>query len=189
MLNKTIIFYAYSDIFPSARSFATKAIKNVNFVVYSSPELANGENYTITATSEAVVTPTNVPTEEPTVEPTAEPTVEPTAKPTTKPTTAPVTMEKINVKATLKTAKSQKNKVTLKWKKANGVSGYEIYQAIGKNGTYKKVATVKKASKITYVDKKLKTGKKYYYKIRTYKTVNGKKVYGEYSAVKTVKIK
>ena len=73
--------------------------------------------------------------------------------------------------------------------KVSGVSGYEVYRAASKNGKYKKVTTVTKASKVTYTNKNLKTGKKYYYKIRTYKTVNGKKVYGEYSAVKSVKVK
>ena len=39
------------------------------------------------------------------------------------------------------------------------------------------------------VNKKLKKGKRYYFKVRAYRTVNGKKVYSSYSAVKSVRVK
>ena len=32
-------------------------------------------------------------------------------------------------------------------------------------------------------------GKKYYFKVRTYRTVNGKKVYSGYTSVKNIKVK
>lgn len=95
----------------------------------------------------------------------------------------------VPTKTSITTVKSQKNKITLKWKKVSGVNGYEIFRATSKNGKYKKIATVTKASKVTYTNKKLKSDKKYYYKIRTYKKVNGKKVYGEYSVVKSATAK
>ena len=37
--------------------------------------------------------------------------------------------------------------------------------------------------------KKLKSGKKYYVKIRTYKTIKGKKYYSKWSKVKSIKTK
>ena len=37
--------------------------------------------------------------------------------------------------------------------------------------------------------KKLKSKKKYYVRVRSYKIVNGKKVYGKWSEVKAVKTK
>ena len=37
--------------------------------------------------------------------------------------------------------------------------------------------------------KKLTSGKKYYVRVKAYKTVNGEKVYGSASSVKTVKVK
>ena len=48
---------------------------------------------------------------------------------------------------------------------------------------------MKKAGKVIYVNKKLKKGKTYYYKVRAYKVVSGKKVYGKFSTIKKIKIK
>ena len=57
-----------------------------------------------------------------------------------------------------------------------------------KNSGYKKTATVKKVSAVKYTKKKLKAGKKYYFKVRTYRTVKGKKIYSSYSKVKSTKL-
>ena len=68
--------------------------------------------------------------------------------------------------------------------KATGASGYQIAYSTSKNKGYK---TVTSGSKKTI--SKLKRKKTYYIKVRAYKTVNGKKVYGSYSTVKKVKTK
>lgn len=80
-------------------------------------------------------------------------------------------------------------KANLKWKKVSGATGYEIYMATSKNGKYSKVKTITKSSTVKYSKTKLKKNKKYYFKVRTYKTVNGKKIYSSYSTVKSIKIK
>ena len=50
--------------------------------------------------------------------------------------------------------------------------------------------TVRKAKTTTsYKIKGLKKGKKYYVKVRSYKTVNGKRIYGAYSTAKKATIK
>ena len=59
--------------------------------------------------------------------------------------------------------------LTVKWKKVSGASGYIIQRSTSKNGTYKTVKTIKSGSTVSYNDKKLKAGKKYYYKIQAYK--------------------
>jgi hypothetical protein len=93
-------------------------------------------------------------------------------------------------KTTVKTAKSSKaKKATITWSKVTGADGYEVYQATSKSGTYSKVTTIKKGSTVSYTKSSLKSGKTYYYKVRAYRNVNGKKVYGSYSAVKSVKVK
>ena len=64
-------------------------------------------------------------------------------------------------------AKAQKGrKVLLSWKKVKGASAYLIYRADSKKGTYKLVGKVKKANTVKFTDsKKLKKGRKYYYKV------------------------
>ena len=61
-----------------------------------------------------------------------------------------------------------------------------MYRATKKNGSYKRICTT---TKTKVVNKSLKKGKTYYYKVRAYKTVKGKKICGAYSAVKTVRAK
>ncbi len=96
------------------------------------------------------------------------------------------------VKGELKSLKSSKSgTLTAAWVKISGADGYQLYLATSKKFTSKttKKVTVKKGKTVKTTVKKLKKNKKYYVKIRGYKTVNSKKVYGSFSAVKSIKIK
>ena len=86
---------------------------------------------------------------------------------------------------------TKKKSLTVKWKKqAKQTTGYQIALATNKKFTKnKKTVTVKGAKKVSKLVKKLKANKKYYVKIRTYKTVKGKKYYSKWSKVKTKKTK
>lgn len=86
-------------------------------------------------------------------------------------------------------AKKGKKSVRLSWKKVSGASGYVIYKSNKKAKSYKKAATLKTGKKKSYTVKKLKTGKTYYFKMRAYRTVKGKKIYSAYSRVVKVKVK
>ena len=86
-------------------------------------------------------------------------------------------------------AKAGKKKITVQWKKTDGATGYKVYRATKKNGKYKAVKTIKKQRTVKYVDKKVKKNKRYYYKVRAYKNVDGKKVYSKYSKVVKVRVK
>lgn len=82
---------------------------------------------------------------------------------------------------------SAKKKASVKIAKASGAQGYEISYSTDKefkNGV-KKVTT--KKTKATL--KNLKSKKKYYVRVRSYRKVKGKTLYSTYSKVKTVKIK
>ncbi|MGG1398868.1 S8 family serine peptidase [Bacillus salipaludis] len=79
----------------------------------------------------------------------------------------------------LKAATADYNKLHVSWAKVSGVTGYEVYRSTSKSGTYSKVATV---STTSYNNSSLTTGKTYYYKVKAYRTVAGKKVYGSYSS-------
>ena len=101
------------------------------------------------------------------------------------------TIPMLTVKATklLKLVKG-KRAMTVKWKKVSGINGYEIQYALNKKFTKsKKTAKVKKAKIVSKKLTRLKARKKYYVRVRTYKTVNGKKYYSKWSNVKSVKVR
>lgn len=67
-------------------------------------------------------------------------------------------------------------------------TGFVIYRADSKNGTFKKIATVK-GSSLSFKNKGLTSKKTYYYKVRAYVSAGGTNYYGAYSSVKSVKVK
>lgn len=83
------------------------------------------------------------------------------------------------------------HKIKVDWKKASySASGYQIYWA--KDKAFKNViarTTVAGQSKITYTGKNFTKGRTYYIKVRSYKTIDGTKYYGAWSAIKSVKAK
>ncbi len=83
----------------------------------------------------------------------------------------------------VKVAKVSSKKVSISWNKVTGASGYRIYRSTSKTGGFSKIKTLTSGSKVTY-KKTVSRKVKYYYKVRAYTTVNGKKVWGAYSAVK-----
>ena len=87
-------------------------------------------------------------------------------------------------KVSLKTKKGSK-KVTLSWKKVTGAQGYRIYMKKG-NGSFSKIKEIKKGSTVSYTKSGLTKGKTYYFKARAYREIDGVKVYGAYSKIKTV---
>ena len=80
-------------------------------------------------------------------------------------------------------------KVRLTWKKVSGADGYVVYRSTKKNSGYKRVGVLRGAKQLTLTDRNVKRNQTYYYKVRVYRTVNGKKIYGAYSAVKTVSVR
>lgn len=146
-------------------------------------------------TPEPEPTPTPTPEPGPTPSPAPSPTPSPSPAPTpTQPTTTTkTTSAKVVSKpksAKIKKVKAAKKAVSVEWKKVSGVNGYEIQVATDKKfKKNKKTVTVKKQKTTKVTVKKLKAKKKYYVRIRTYKTVKGKKVYSSWSKVKTVKTK
>ncbi len=91
-------------------------------------------------------------------------------------------------KPSIKVAKKGKKALKVSWKKVDGAKYYQIYRATKSNGKYKKVKTVA-ANKLSYTNKKLKSGKKYYYKVRALTKVDGKNITGDFSAKKSAKAK
>lgn len=100
----------------------------------------------------------------------------------TKKTLFKIAPKKAEVKS-LKAAGKNKAAVTIR-KSAGKVSGYEIRYAA--NSKFSKAKT-KTTTKTTCKLSSLTSGKTCYVKVRAYKTVSGKKIYGTYS--KTIKVK
>ena len=97
------------------------------------------------------------------------------AKATTKPS-----------KPVIKVSKKGKKSLKISWKKVKGADLYQVYRATKKNGKYKKVKTIS-AKKRSWTNSRLSKDKKYFYKVRAIKKVDGKNVYSAFSAVKSKK--
>ena len=94
-----------------------------------------------------------------------------------------VDSQKLVKQEEVKLSNQSANSLKITWKQTPDAKGYEVHRATSKNGAYKAIQTVKGAKTLSYTDKKLKNGATYYYKVRAYKTVNAKKVYGAYSDI------
>ena len=88
---------------------------------------------------------------------------------------------------TVKLTSPSTKKIKLTWTNINSrTTGYNIYMATSKNGTYKNIGSTSKKS---FTKGSLKKGKTYYFKVRAYRTIDGKKVYSSYSSIKSIKCK
>lgn len=86
----------------------------------------------------------------------------------------------------LTSPKTKQLKVT--YGKVAGVTGYQITYSTSSKFTKKTTKSVNAVGTSKTI-KELTKGKTYYVKVRTYKTVSGKKYYSDYSAVKKIKVK
>ena len=117
----------------------------------------------------------------------------PTNKPSNPKTDNPNAGGKVSAKVTKPakvkgvSAKNNKKKsLTVKWRKVNGVKGYQLRYATNKKMKKAKTITI---TKNKLVIKKL-AKKKYYIQVCAYKVnSNGKKVKGKWSAKKAIKVK
>ena len=89
----------------------------------------------------------------------------------------------LNAPASVKVA-AKKKSFTVTWKKVNGAKGYQVQYSLTKN--FKK-AVVKNVTKTTLTVKKLKSGKKYFVRVKA--VASDKKLNSGWSAAKTVKVK
>ena len=92
------------------------------------------------------------------------------------------------LKVTWKKAAINTDYVTKQSGKTAAVSGYQIVCATDKKFSKNVVKTTVNGESLSKTVTGLKKGKTYYVKLRAYKTVNGKKIYGQYSSVKTQKV-
>lgn len=88
-----------------------------------------------------------------------------------------------------KPVSKKKKQAQISWKQVEGASGYEVQYSLKSNMKGAVTKKVTSGSKTKLILKKLKSGKKYYVRVRAYKQADGKTVYGSYSSKKKVRIK
>ena len=86
---------------------------------------------------------------------------------------------------------SKKGTIAIKAAKQAGITGYQVQYSTSSKFTKKttKTVTVKTTKALSKTIKGLKSGKKYYVRVRAYNKANGKTVYSKFTAVKSVKVK
>lgn len=88
---------------------------------------------------------------------------------------------------TLKSARnSASSTVKLTYTKVSNAKGYQIQYSTNKKFTSPKYVTAKKNSATI---KKMKKGKTYFFRVRAYRTISGKRYWGAWSNVKSVKVR
>lgn len=97
-----------------------------------------------------------------------------------------VTTKKISNVSRFKVSSKTSSSIKLIWTKNSNASGYELERYNSGSKKYKKIATLKNTT-TSYTNKALKSNSTYKYRIRSYKTVNGKKYYSSYSSVVSTK--
>lgn len=90
-------------------------------------------------------------------------------------------------KPTLKTSAASASKIKLTWGKISGASGYVIQRYSSSKKKYVTVKTIKKGTTTSYTNSGLKKNTTYKYRIRSYKTVRGHKIYSYYCSGKSAK--
>ena len=82
--------------------------------------------------------------------------------------------------ASPKAARLSSTSVKVTWGAVAGRTAYEVWRRSSIDGTYTKITTT---AAVEYTDTKLVTGTTYYYKVRAYRMVGSKKIYGEFSMI------
>lgn len=81
----------------------------------------------------------------------------------------------------------KKGQLKISYSKVSNITGYQITYALDSKFTKSKAS--KSSAKLTKAISGLKSGKTYYVKVRTYKTVGGERYYSPYTSAVKVKIK
>lgn len=91
--------------------------------------------------------------------------------------------------STIKGLTAAKKAFTVKFDKHAQADGYEIQYSLKSSMASAKTLKKKGYSTVKYKVSKLKAKKKYYVRVRSYRTIDGKKYYGKWSAKKSIKTK
>ena len=90
---------------------------------------------------------------------------------------------------TLKVSSSKAERADLTWNTVNGAAGYQVWMSTSKDSGYSIIKSITDGKATSYTKYDLKSGKTYYFKLRAYTEVNGKKTFGAYTDPISVKVK
>ena len=93
-----------------------------------------------------------------------------------------------SVKVSVSYPSKTKATVKVSWKKVSGASGYQIMTGGNSSMTVDDTTYTTTSTSRSMSYTRSKSAYKRYFKVRAYKTVKGKKVYGSWSAVKSVSV-
>ena len=79
------------------------------------------------------------------------------------------------------------NCIKIKWKKVNGINGYQIQYSTNKEFKKAKKITIKSKTTTSKTIKNIGNSKEYYIRIRSYKKNKGKNIYSNWSKNKVIK--
>jgi len=96
-------------------------------------------------------------------------------------------IKKITQKGRFKSWYAYYRKVVVQTKKVNGASGYQLAYSTSKNGSYSTVTTTGKTKLTTTAG--FRCGRKFYFKVRAYRKVDGYYYYSEWSKPKKIKMR
>jgi len=86
---------------------------------------------------------------------------------------------------TIKVSRKSYDSLKISWSKGKAADGYRIYRSTSPDGEYKGIATIRDENKLQYIDDGRTCGKRYYYKVRSYKNNGLKKAYSHATDVKS----
>lgn len=79
--------------------------------------------------------------------------------------------------------------VSITWDSVRGAAGYQIWRGDNLNGEFSIVKSITNGDVNAYINNGLMSGKTYWYKVRAYTEINGKKTFGEFSETQSIIVK
>ena len=89
----------------------------------------------------------------------------------------------------LKAVNSTKNSIQISWDKVDRATGYEVFRSTSENSNYVRVKTITDNNTTQIISPNLKEDTTYYYRVKAYIEVDGKKIYSNSATLKAATLK
>lgn len=92
-------------------------------------------------------------------------------------------------KTTIILTSTKRSSVSITWNYVSGAAGYQIWRADNLNGEFSIVKSITNGDVNSYINNGLISGQTYWYKVRPYTEIKGKKTFGEFSEIQNIVVK